>query len=54
MFAEHEDDGRHDVCKCYVVFLDMLAEFGEVEFGHNDEGEAGIEGLVDEAREALE
>ena len=44
--AEHEDDGRDYVGESYTVGLDMLAEFFEGEGGHDNELEAGVEGLM--------
>lgn len=34
--SEGQDHGGHDVGESYAVGLDVLAEFCEIEFGHDD------------------
>ncbi len=52
VFAQEQDDGRDDVGEGDFVVLDGFAEVFDVEFGHDNEGEAVVEAGVEETCEA--
>ena len=54
MLAEEQHDGRDDVGEGDLVLLDEAAEVFEVELGHDDKLQTGVQALMDHTCQAYE